>query len=134
MSRFPGVGVDSAALWSWLMRHPDLDWLEVGEALGCVPVAAIKAMMASAPTREDALRQHLLRNLRRYFREGWDPEAKWPRAKLAGMVFGDFPEMTNEQEDRLLRRLDSQPAGWRPEGHDDVRLAAITHGILTEQS
>ena len=94
MSDLPGAGVDPSMLWPWLNRHPDLDWLEVGEALGCVPIATIKSMIASARTREDALRQHLLRNLRRYFRDGV-LDATWQ----TGEYFEDLA-LSNTAENR----------------------------------
>lgn len=117
-------------LWHWLAGHPELNWVEIGRELGFIPIAVMRKSAIEAPSFAAAVRQGILRELRQFFLDGWDPTNPWMRAKFAGKLFSEFSSPSRETRDLLMARLDAMPPGWRPTGVDDPDLVALTEGLF----
>ncbi len=122
-----------SSLWEWLSVHPHLTWTEVGQELGVTPMLAIKKCIAEAPSREAAVRQGLLRELRRYFPQGWDSSKRWPRAKMSGMLASSL-HLDLDFIHAVYAELDLLPSGWIPQGVDDEDLVRITKSLFSDDA
>ena len=118
------------SLWDWLDDHPGSDWVGVGEALGVVPIAAIRRALHEAPSRGAAVRQCLYRWFQHLFPEGWEPEDDFARAGLYARLRTYFQATPKTDLEALMSRLAGLPVGWMPMSHDDPEMLGLTKGLF----
>jgi hypothetical protein len=125
--------VEGQALWDWLGSHPEPSWIEIGAMLGVAPIAVSREAMKQAPDPTAAMQEDLLRGLRRFFPQGWDPS---DRTAFLGLVASmeSADQTTGDGVRELAQRLGRLPASWIPRDRDDPEIVRVVEGLNSRQS